>query len=841
MARACFWLGRTVARRPGWSLGLALVLTGLLGVSAARLRVDTDLVSLLPSDGEHTGAYREFLQRFGGLEEVYVVLGFAQEVPPSKAREVAVASGVLLEALGWLETQLADSDVFSEIRTGVTVEDEEFVLQWVVPSAVYLVGASGFNDLLSRMNEEGMRERAAVLRRQISSPLGAGLSELLLRDPLGLAQELSQAASSSGLATDAFTGAFISPDEQAALVVATPAGGELSSGNGRRILALMDEVEAGLAEKFDPEGALGIELRPLGGPLYAAWDETAIRRDLEVTLTVSLGLSLLALALGLRSLGIPVVAALTLGGAGIWTVGLLQLVGGRVTALSFGFGAVLIGLGVDALIHGAGRWRQAGSLSIAKAVGEAGPAILVALGTTACAFFTLRVASLRLVREVGLLVSIGLVAVLVASLLVAVPFAAWAERRPREGLPTSRGSDGTAALLAPWLRRGPERLIDVAVRRPLWTLGAFGLLFLTSGFFARDLRIEGQLGGLRPADHPAVATEIELFERFGIGADSVQLMVVGSDLDEALGRCRVLVDQVQASADLGVKVTAPCEILAGGAGAEQRQGVLEALPLEQLSLTLEAELRNEGLNPLAFQEGIEGVRRLAEGPMRPASEVWPLWVRRQVAEDSEGVSLLVNVRVPNPETVSELRRRVDSPDVAWASSALVGKDLETGARRDLRVLGLLSVLVVGVVLLVSYRGRLGGVVLAAVPVAFGTLASAGGLVMFGQKLDLLGVAVLPILLGIGIDDGIHATLSSSSTRSLTSSVRHIAPAMTLTTVTTVLGFGSLSLSQIPSLANAGILVAGGVATCWLATLLVLPAWDTWRRPNQVVDTSTGAS
>ena len=117
----------------------------------------------------------------------------------------------------------------------------------------------------------------------------------------------------------------------------------------------------------------------------------------------------------------PLVAGLTLAVAAVWTVGILAVVRGEVLALGFGFSAVLVGLGVDALIHGAGRWRREGPSSLIEAARRAGPGIVVALSTSAVAFFGLQLASLRLVRDVGLLVGIGLVAVLTATWCVATP------------------------------------------------------------------------------------------------------------------------------------------------------------------------------------------------------------------------------------------------------------------------------------------------------------------------------------------------------------------------------------------------------------------------------------
>ncbi len=97
----------------------------------------------------------------------------------------------------------------------------------------------------------------------------------------------------------------------------------------------------------------------------------------------------------------------------------------------------------------------------------------------------------------------------------------------------------------------------------------------------------------------------------------------------------------------------------------------------------------------------------------------------------------------------------------------------------------------------------------------------------GRSIDLITLVVFPILLGIGIDDGLHAVHGTRGTspHPLADAVSISGRAMALTTLTTCVGFGSLMLSRVPGLRSGGALVAAGVVACLIATLVVLPAWD----------------
>jgi predicted RND superfamily exporter protein len=111
------------------------------------------------------------------------------------------------------------------------------------------------------------------------------------------------------------------------------------------------------------------------------------------------------------------------------------------------------------------------------------------------------------------------------------------------------------------------------------------------------------------------------------------------------------------------------------------------------------------------------------------------------------------------------------------------------------------------------------------PVVFGTAWSLGWWSLLGRSLDLVGLAVLPVMLGIGIDDGLHAVHGAQpgGLGRIEGSVRRAGPAMILTTLTTCIGFGSLALSRLPALKAAALLIPIGVASCLMTTLLLIPA------------------
>jgi hypothetical protein len=117
-----------------------------------------------------------------------------------------------------------------------------------------------------------------------------------------------------------------------------------------------------------------------------------------------------------------------------------------------------------------------------------------------------------------------------------------------------------------------------------------------------------------------------------------------------------------------------------------------------------------------------------------------------------------------------------------------------------------------------------------VPVALGVAWTAGLWGWLGRPLDLFSLCVLPVLVGIGIDDGLHVLhLARGPGRDLAAAVREAGRGVVLTNLTTSAGFAALAVSRVPALRNGGLVVCVGNLMCLLATLVVLPALATLAR------------
>ena len=109
------------------------------------------------------------------------------------------------------------------------------------------------------------------------------------------------------------------------------------------------------------------------------------------------------------------------------------------------------------------------------------------------------------------------------------------------------------------------------------------------------------------------------------------------------------------------------------------------------------------------------------------------------------------------------------------------------------------------------------------PIVAAAVATAALTVLIDMPLNYANIIALPLLVGIGVDNGIHVVhrMRTDSAEQLfnTSTMR----AVLASGLTTVASFGNLAFSSHVGTASMGVLLALGLAASMAATLIALPA------------------
>jgi predicted RND superfamily exporter protein len=133
-----------------------------------------------------------------------------------------------------------------------------------------------------------------------------------------------------------------------------------------------------------------------------------------------------------------------------------------------------------------------------------------------------------------------------------------------------------------------------------------------------------------------------------------------------------------------------------------------------------------------------------------------------------------------------------------------------------------SLAAITLMVLFHFRSIL-AVILSLIPVGIGTLWLAGLMGWTGMAVNLANIMTLPLVIGIGVTNGIHILnrYAEEGTPGILS--RSTGKAVLVSGLTAIAGFGSLMLADHRGIRSLGFVMSIGIATCMIAGLAFLPA------------------
>ena len=128
------------------------------------------------------------------------------------------------------------------------------------------------------------------------------------------------------------------------------------------------------------------------------------------------------------------------------------------------------------------------------------------------------------------------------------------------------------------------------------------------------------------------------------------------------------------------------------------------------------------------------------------------------------------------------------------------------------------------VVLVLTLHRVGDSLLVLAPITLAAFLTVAIGILTGTYFNMANVVAIPLVLGLGVDSGIHVFMRFRHDASLSEAIASSTPrAVMLSALTTLAAFGSLSLSAHRGISSLGVLLSVSVLGLLYCTLVVLPA------------------
>ena len=613
----------------------------------------------------------------------------------------------------------------------------------------------------------------------------------------------------------------------------------------------------------------GVTVGLTGEDVISSDEMVTTQSDVETASKIALAGVALLFIIAYQGVVKPLLAVFCLLLGLSWTMGFTALTIGHLNILSVVFTTILIGLGIDFGIHILERFkeeRQKGNEilpALQKTLQGTGKGNFAGAITTAIAFGAMVLTDFIGIVELGWIAGWGILFCMIAMLLV-LPALITVEEKWRK--PGYAQTKPTTASQRGWI----DKLFD----HYYLIIGVCTVLVLIASLSLKDLRFDYNLLNLQSKGTEAVQYEIKILESAGRSAWSAAILADSfKEIQEKERQLKALptvarVESISAVIPGNQKENA--RII-----QENLAPLLKDLEVEPEDVDFSWKALNKTLKGIQFKlQGREGdeldpvqvagnrVRifmeqsqkiepDLSEKRLRNFSQLLFADYRNLIEElkANTGVKLVKLEEIP--ET---LRKRYISKKGKYVAHIFPSVDVWDLDERqkylnDLRSVdpnvtgtavnmfestrmmtegyvngGLYAMTAIFVYVFFLFR-NLRTVFFVLLPVLVGSIWTVGVMELTGLKLNMANLVILPLILGIGVVNGIHITHRYREEEDKHASIlgKSTGQAVLLSSLTTMIGFGSMMVANHYGVFSLGMVLTLGVFNCLIASITFLPA------------------
>ena len=764
-----------------------------------RLEIDTNVVELLPQKDPAISDALYVLKNHPILDQIVIDVSHQQGGP-----ELLAAYGEQVEA------GLRESGLFKTVGMEAFQDLIPDLMTFIVNNLGIMFTEKELEETIRPLLEpEQIQKRLTEIHTALLNLEGIGQAEFIEKDPLGLKDLVLArlAALAPSQNTRIYRGKLLSADEKHLLVMATPISAGTDSLFARKLDALLKTITLDLNRDLSGSGE-AITLTPVGAYRAALDNERIVRQDVKKAIVFStIGIALLLLFafprpyIGLLSLLPAIAGTLT-------AFFIFSLFHKSISIMVLGFGGGIISISVDfgiAYLLFLDRPQQTSGREASHEVRSCG---LLAALTTVGAFGALAFSGFPLFEQLGLFTALGIsLSFLFVHTVFPLIFPAMPPARPRR-LP---------------LQNFVNRLA-LSGNTGAWVALFFALFML---FFAKP-KFNVNLSSMNTVSKDTVAAEKLMTDVWGQVFNKIYLLIRGdslADLQQKGDRLLRMLDQ-----DIAADTVSSGFVSSVFFPGEERQRQ-NAAAWKSFWNPTRIDMLNRRLEKISVELGFtadafSSFYNILRNPPDPAGNT-PIPEKflglMNITKSPDGLAWVqvVTVAAAEAHDAEKFYERYKASGKVFDPvlfSERLGTLLFSTFLQMLQVIGI-SV----VVLLLLFFLDLKLTLAALLPIVFAFISTLGTLTLMGRPLDIPGLMLSAIIIGMGIDYSLFFIGAYQRYADpLHPSYGLIRLAVFMASASTLIGFGILCTAEHTLLRSAGLTSLLGIGYAALGAFVILP-------------------
>lgn len=754
-------------------------------VYLGNIKLSEDIRSLLPDSRS------DFLLEFNLLQQTpfmhKLIINLRNRSPEEKEDLTKIADE--------LAENMLPSPFITNITTGPVSDRNIDIYDFVIKSLPNLITGNDLEKLKTALTRENIHEHLIEGYSNLFLPEGSLLTGYFRVDPIDLKSFVLRKLVSLNIIPEATLkdNHFVDRSGNNVLIIADTTVDVTDISNSEKMLSELDTIK----KSFVPDS---VDMYILSPQSYSVVNARAIKKDLFVVLSISSLCLILLFFLFLKNWRACFVLLISFSSFAIALVG-VSLIYKTVSAITIGFGSVLLGLSDDLSLHVYFALRREDKgRDPSLIISEVSRPVLFGGLIIICSLSLLLLSDLPGQRQLGAFSIIGVIVSLTFTLIL---------------LPQM--------MQASLTKKNAEKnvvLIEGNVNHPLLIIIVWTILLLGCIWTGRQISFNGDLNRLNYKSDELSNIENHIQDVWGDVRNKLMIFSEGDNLESALQvNDRLFQYLSENSDDLDIVSIAPVfPSIKTQKSNIARWNSFWSVNKAPVSKLLKDEGSSIGFTEDAFEPFINSIEE--EPSLISSEDIRKIGMTALL--DSLVISYKGKIRIltltPDIEDIKVLLQSTDCPKgVRFVSQRYFGEMIRNTVGNDF-VRFIAGALLVILLLLIPLFRNLKKVALSMVPVATGIIFMFGIMGFFNIPFNIFNVISSILIIGLGIDYGIFMVCRCSEDYEHDTDT-----AVLLSGLTTITGFGALVFAQHPALYSIGLTVLLGIGAAIPSAIYVIPA------------------
>jgi len=496
------------ARRLFLLVALILICVGAASYFALKVKIEEDITRFIPKD-KKVNNINDILNSLK-IKDKLVVNIYNADTTTTNPESIKAAADALADTL----LKKFGNGYIKEIKYKIADDNIANLYQTFYNHLPVFLDENDYKQIEKHTQKDSIKQILQNDYKTLLSPTGMVFGKFIKKDPLNMVPLVLKKL--KGLQYDENfdlnEGYIFTKNNKNLLFLVTPSVASNEYAANKVFLSFLDSIIPVLENKNQ------VKIEYFGTAAVSLANSEQIKKDSTLTSILALSLITLILILYFRRILIPVFILLPVAFGAVFSLALIYLLKGEVSAIALGAGSIVLGIAINYSLHFFTHFKH--EQSVERVLKDLTAPMLLGCTTTVAAFLALQFAKSEAMHDFGLFAGCSLIGAVLFSIIVL----------PHLLKKDKKQADASSEKKSAWM----EKIISYQLHKNKIVLVVFALLTLLFSYTARNVSFESDMMKVNYQPEKLVLAEQHLNALNKFSLRSVYVISNGSNPNEAL-------------------------------------------------------------------------------------------------------------------------------------------------------------------------------------------------------------------------------------------------------------------------------------------------------------------